>query len=244
MTITLSYGVPDNADPLFALGGSFASLFSWSYSSGTYTATQNSTIPSNSSGTITIAYKVTQNSSTPGLNGFNVNITPAPYQTSSNNQNDDAISAYTYTEIRDFGDAPASYGSADHILDFATYLGSVWDGEPANQPSVNADGDDNNGLDDEDGVTFPGVIRQGDIINVPVSVMGMGYLNAWIDWNGDGDFADAGERIANNVQRFSGTADLNISVPTDAIISAPVFARFRLSTVTLSSSTGSINGEK
>ena len=31
------------------------------------------------------------------MNGFNVNISPAPYQTNSNSQEDDAVSSYTYT---------------------------------------------------------------------------------------------------------------------------------------------------
>ncbi len=128
LTITLSNGEPETGDPLAAIGGTSSGLFSWSYQSGTYTAIQISSIASNSSGTITIAYKVTTNSASPGSNGFNVNITPAPYQTTSNSQNDDAVSSYTYTEIRDYGDAPSGYGSSDHILDFQNYLGTLVDG--------------------------------------------------------------------------------------------------------------------
>ncbi len=242
LTITLSGGAPDHANPLSAVSGTSASLFSWSYNAGTYTAVQITAIPAKSSGTISIAYKVTQNSSSPGSNGFNVNITPAPYQTASNSQNDDAVSSYTYTEIRDYGDAPAGYGSVYHALDFENYLGAMLDGEGADLFSAAADGDDNNGQDDEDGVAFPPTITQGESINLPVTVKGIGRLNAWVDWNGDRDFGDAGERIADNMICTEGIKVLTVNIPGTANVSAPTYARFRLSTGTLSSSSGSASG--
>ncbi len=242
LTITLSYGVPDHSNPISAVSGSYSGLFTWSYSSGTFTGRQIKAIAAESSGTINIAYKVAQNSSSPGSNGFNVNVAPAPYQTTSNTQNDDAVSSYTYTEIRDFGDAPVSYGSADHSMDFTNYLGSICDGEATYQASTTASADDFTGLDDEDGVIFPSPIQQGETINIPVTVAGLGRLNAWIDWNGDGDFDDSGERIANNIGRFEGSDDLLVAVPEGASVSAPTFARFRFSPGTLASSTGSATG--
>ena len=246
LTITLSYGLPDNINPTAAIGGSSAGFFNWSFNTNTntYSAIQIATIPANSSGNITIAYEVTRNSLSPGLNGFNVNITPAPYQMTSNKQNDDAVNFYTYTEIRDFGDAPASYGAADHILDFANYLGSKLDGEAANQPSVAANADDTNGEDDEDGVVFPSQLHRGESYNLQVTIVGTGRLNAWIDWNGDGDFVDGGEQITSNFASFGGVESLPINVPADAIISKPTFARFRFSPGTLSTASGSaIGGE-
>jgi len=246
LTIPLSYGLPDNANPTAAIGGSSAGLFNWSFNTNTstYSAVQIATIPANSSGSITIDYKVSRNSSTPGLNGFNVNITPAPYQTTSNKQVDDAVNFYTYTEIRDFGDAPSSYGSADHILDFANYLGAKLDGEAANQPSATANADDTNGEDDEDGVIFPSQLHRGESYNLQVTIVGAGRLNAWIDWNGDGDFVDGGEQITSNFASFGGVESLPITVPADAIITTPTFARFRFSPGTLSNAGGSaIGGE-
>jgi large repetitive protein len=244
LTITISNGEPDNADPLQALSGTSRNLFDWTYNSltKTYSGLQTSIISANSVGSVTIAYKVTQNSTsgTP-LNGLNVNLTPAAYQTTSNSTNDDFTSIYTWTEIRDYGDAPTSYGSADHVLDYTNYLGTLLDGESANQPSPAAAADDSNNLDDEDGVSFPSLF-QGTSANIPVTVVGMGRLNAWIDWNGDGDFADTGEQIASNVGRFDGTSDLVVTVPLSAYISGPTFARFRFSPGTLSSSTGSAVG--
>ncbi len=137
LTITLLYGLPDDPDPLSAISGNFASMFTWTYNLGTYTGTQIVAIPANSSGDIKIAYKVTQNSTSINpRNGFYVNLTPAPYQTLSNSPTDDVVSSYTWTEIHDFGDAPVSYGSADHVIDFKNYMGLTIDGELANQPSA------------------------------------------------------------------------------------------------------------
>lgn len=242
LTITLSYGEPDNIDPLAAIGGTASGLFTWSYSSGTFTAQQNTQIPANYSGTLTIAYRVTQNSAPTGMNGFNVNITPAAYQTGSNSPDDDQVSSYTYTEIRDYSDAPSSYGIADHIIDFIRFLGTEVDGEDSALTSVNADGDDSNGIDDEDGVVFPAEIFRGQTLNLPVTNTGMGYLNGWIDWNGDGDFLDAGEQVATDLQRFSGTSDMVFTVPSDAIITGPTFARLRFSENEAIGPTGSAVG--
>lgn len=106
LTLTFSHGEPDAANPVNAITGTAAGFFSWSYDDGTYTAKQVSSIPAGFSGTVTIAYKVTENSASPGINGFNVNISPAPYQTNSNSQSDDAVSFYTYT--MDDNNAPSA----------------------------------------------------------------------------------------------------------------------------------------
>ena len=70
--------------------------------------------------------------------------------------------------IYDFGDAPESYGSANHIIDGTNrYLGSKPDAETSQQYSPEADGDDLRGTDDEDGVTFPDMM-QGTRVTVQV----------------------------------------------------------------------------
>ncbi len=129
----------------------------------------------------------------------------------------------------DFGDAPESYGSADHIIT-TYYLGGEADAEKGSQYSEEADGDDLNGIDDEDGVTIPS-LKQGEKAtfryNVSTPWLSTGYLNAWIDWNGDGDFDDQGERVATDVRRGSGSYNLDVTVPSSAIASRATFARFR-----------------
>src|SRR5665647_801264 len=100
--------------------------------------------------------------------------------------------SFAQTTTNDFGDAPESYGSAGHYIDNLHYLGSAPDGEASQQYSQEADADDLKGSDDEDGVVFP-ELRQGTSVTIQVSIIAYftrAYLNAWIDWNGDGDFSD------------------------------------------------------
>lgn len=138
---------------------------------------------------------------------------------------------------RDFGDAPASYGSVDHLIDGHIYLGSVPpDAEASQHYSDEADGDDLNGIDDEEGVKIPDMVQGGKAtihyyvtINPYSSMSRYVFFSAWIDWNGDGDFNDSGERVATNVLRLrSGTYSLDVTVPQNAVASRPTFARFRL----------------
>ncbi|MFZ0473145.1 MAG: gliding motility-associated C-terminal domain-containing protein [Bacteroidales bacterium] len=135
--------------------------------------------------------------------------------------------SFSQAATYDFGDAPEIYGSASHYIILNTrYLGSPPDAEADQQYSQEADGDDRTGSDDEDGVTFPDMI-QGTRVTVPIKITGSGYLNIWIDWNGDGDFADADERVATNTSRSTGTYNLSVNIPATAIASKSVFARFR-----------------
>ncbi len=103
LIITLSRGIPDNANPIDALGGTFKSYFNWSYDvpTHTYSGIQNQNLPaalSGGVGNITIAYAATSNSSSGSpQNGFNVNLTPPPYTNGINSVNDDQLSSYTFT---------------------------------------------------------------------------------------------------------------------------------------------------
>ena len=165
------------------------------------------------------------------------------------------------TDVYDYGDAPiagiapdgsstVNYGEAQHTIITSTYLGAAApDADSANQPTANADGDDLDGTDDEDGVTFP-TLTQGQTANITVTVAGAGgYLQGWIDWNGDGDFADAGEQVATNLQdnqagdsnATTGTIEVSVTVPADAI-THQTYARFRWSTTQNLDSTTAANG--
>ncbi|MEI8049698.1 MAG: Ig-like domain-containing protein, partial [Bacteroidota bacterium] len=262
LVITLSDGEPNDADPLAALGGTGLGMFNWSYNVPlkTYTAIQNQVISGTFTSTITIQYKVTTNTMlTSAANGFNVNLQPPPYSNGINVTNDDAVSSYTFVQAKDYGDAPLSYGPVSHEInlfkdptdtyyEYYMYLGNSVDPEPANQSSALANGDDLNGIDDENGVVFPDLI-QGRTAVIPVNItivdgdvsLAAGKLNAWIDWNGDGDFSDAGERISNNypVDYFTlgasntGIVNLTVNIPAYATTS-PTFARFRFGNATTS----------
>ena len=122
LVITLSKGVPNAVNPLDALGGPGVAWFSWQYDPTirTYYATQIATIPGESRATITIAYKVAENSflgASPTVsNGFNVNLQPPGY-TNPQPTDDDSVSSYTYVQAFDYGDAPITYGSVSHVVD-------------------------------------------------------------------------------------------------------------------------------
>ncbi|MEZ5476643.1 MAG: CshA/CshB family fibrillar adhesin-related protein [Thiolinea sp.] len=131
----------------------------------------------------------------------------------------------------DHGDAPASYGDAAHtqLSAAALYLGTTAPDKEAVALAGNATGDDTTGIDDEGGVTIPPLtVGQSTVINI--NVTGAGYLNAWIDWNGDGDFADAGEQVATGVQdtNADGAIPLTVNVPATAT-TGQTYARFRWS---------------
>ena len=63
-------------------------------------------------------------------------------------------------------------------------------------------------------------------MNVVASASGL--LNAWIDFNDDGDWSDAGEQVFNDLWVTAGTNSLSFAVPSGAA-TASSFARFRLS---------------
>ena len=67
-------------------------------------------------------------------------------------------------------------------------------------PSASADGDDTHGSEDEDGVVSTSTLVSGSSATVNVTATVAGFLDAWIDFNRDGDWTGWGERI------FSGTA--------------------------------------
>jgi gliding motility-associated-like protein len=98
LNITLSGGVPDDSNPLDALSGTAIALFSWNFHDHEFTGNQIDTVNPDFSGTIIIAYRVTDNSTedNPG-NGFRAELKAGPYQ-SSNIVQDDQLSLYTWTQ--------------------------------------------------------------------------------------------------------------------------------------------------
>jgi GEVED domain len=129
----------------------------------------------------------------------------------------------------DVGDAPISYGNPSHTLS-GIRLGASVDADTGLLNNATATGDDANNTDDENGVTLTPLLPNGETTIVPVSIQnGSGFLNAWFDWNADGDFADVGEQMVTNQAVAAGTVNLNIAVPATAII-GPTFARFRVCT--------------
>ena len=150
----------------------------------------------------------------------------------------------------DLGDLPSPFptllvdNGAAHIATGPT-LGAERDVETDGQPTPNADGDDTTGTPaDEDGVTFGAEIFAGQLsAQVLVDVSANAQLDAWVDFNGDGSFAGAGEQIFIGQSVTAGTNLLTSSVPADAQPGTRP-ARFRVSTAGgLGPSGGAADGE-
>ena len=159
-----------------------------------------------------------------------------------------ALSLPSQTTVvpQDFSDAPAAYGNPVHDILAGFRIGATNTAEQARYNSPNADGD----LGD-DGVTIPQLRRTfSSTIAVQVSGLG-GRLQAWIDFNGNGSFADVGEQIATNIadngvgdsNPATGIIGLTFTTPAAATL-AQTFGRFRWSTATGVGSNGTAsNGE-
>ncbi len=146
------------------------------------------------------------------------------------------VSIYDTTKSLDYGDAPdpiyptlIANGGAGHILSTTLYLGNLFDGELDGQPDPNALGDDQNGLDDDDGATFITPLVPGNTATLRI-ISTQGFLNGWVDFNGDGDWDDPGEKILVGVGLMPGTHYLVFNVPLGATTGS-TFARFRFSSV-------------
>jgi FtsP/CotA-like multicopper oxidase with cupredoxin domain len=134
----------------------------------------------------------------------------------------------------DFGDAPAPYptllaqNGAQHCAT-PLKLGSLLDMELDGQPAAGASGDDTHATDDEDGsVISPLTACLGGTIEVTVAGgSGPALVNAWIDFNRDGDWSDPGERVVAGMVLASGTHQLAFTVPPGAV-AGQSYARVRV----------------
>lgn len=123
-----------------------------------------------------------------------------------------------------------------HIQTAGLTLGTyVADGEADGQPSAAADGDDLDGIDDENGVAIPSSPVLGTNVQfVATATNNSGvpaYLLAFVDWDGDRAFNFTDERAAP-VLVPDGSTDLAVPlvfpVPIDSATGKPVGVRFRL----------------
>ncbi|MGD6734827.1 beta strand repeat-containing protein [Photobacterium leiognathi subsp. mandapamensis] len=146
----------------------------------------------------------------------------------------------------DFGDAPDSTtgtanndyqttlanGGASHLLadtdgnnQVDITLGTAWDSDTGTLENTTATADDNDGTDDEDGVTLPSQAAPGDSIDIVVTVTkeasstlnGL-QLYAWMDWNADGVWDPATEAVVNQPIAAQGTLTFPTTVPTTATL--------------------------
>jgi uncharacterized repeat protein (TIGR01451 family) len=116
-----------------------------------------------------------------------------------------------------------------HIIQGVYLGGSAPDAETNGLQSAAADGDDSDGIDDEDGVVI-GMLVAGSSAEISVTASGSGVLNAWIDWNNDGEFQD-GEQIFSDEALAAGVNVLSLNVPPGAVI-GDAAVRFRVTDTT------------
>ncbi|VAW36177.1 hypothetical protein MNBD_GAMMA01-1130 [hydrothermal vent metagenome] len=148
----------------------------------------------------------------------------------------------------DFGDAPGSYGLADHNVGLSPgdlFLGTVIaDGDPAilpNLSSASADRDDSAAIDDEDAASLPASSNSAGIYTVTVALTNisgsLANLCGWVDFDQDGVF-QSDEAVCAIVASIAGNQNINLvfTIPlADRDNTGQLFARFRLSIDALTS---------
>lgn len=145
--------------------------------------------------------------------------------------------------VLDFGDAPAPYptllvaSGAQHVIVSGVHLGAAVDYELDGAPDAMAQGDDAAGSDDEDGVTFTSPLRAGQLCTVEVVASTQGVLNAWIDFDRNGDWLGAGEQVFTDKVIAAGANQLTFTAPASAS-GGETFGRFRFGTAPGSASYG------
>jgi len=100
------------------------------------------------------------------------------------------------------------------------------DAETDGAPSQLAIGDDHDSNDDEQGVLFPCCMEPGGTARVQIDVSAAGFVNAWIDFDGDGDWGDSGEQILTDHAVAAGWNEISYAVPSGAEIPL-TYARVR-----------------
>jgi len=156
----------------------------------------------------------------------------------------------TIIDPTDFGDNSA-LAPASSVVNSNLRIGATVDLETTATTNPTATGDDITGSDDEDGVTVPTFLSQGVassfVVNVTNTSGSGAFLNAWIDFNGNGVLSDAGEQIATNTTIATGTSNSNrtvsFTVPAGATLGTAA-VRVRLTSTSSPGATGaSGNGE-
>ena len=179
---------------------------------------------------------------------FRLTSTSAPASTGPSGAGE--VEDYALTVVGptdDFGDAPASYGIASHTASPTVGVGLLVDTEVAQTSNATATGDDLLGSpNDEDGVFTDLPLVPGRDTALIISTRGNGFLNAWMDFNRDGDFSDAGEQIATNQATSTTTSSIpdqaspalvEFTVPASAVPGTS-FVRVRMSSGSLASPFG------
>ncbi len=135
----------------------------------------------------------------------------------------------------DYGDAPISYGKAWHNISNGIYLGDKIDHDINYFDTIDAKGDDNNGIDDEDGLTLlDGKDINGEYFELnstttlKVKLSKEAYLKIWIDKNINGHFDNSNDLVYNK-KLSAGEHNIDIFLPANLIKNQKTYLRARVS---------------
>jgi len=154
----------------------------------------------------------------------------------------------TDTKLVDYQTRGGDNGPA-HVLVPGMSLGLLTDNDPDGLPSVDADGDDKDNIDDEDALSgsiiefFDGTTPVLSV-NVTNTSGSAATLYGWIDYNADGVFDNTSERSSISVPNGTNAENLNLTMPTPPIDAAILtMSRFRLSSDPMAANpTGLVTG--
>ncbi len=202
----------------------------------------------NFSGTSTITYTVTDNDgATSGTANITITVRGIDYGDAPDTGAGTGTGNYRTT---------AADGGASHILT-GPFLGGCVDADDGTLQNVNASSDDITvGLTTSGVCLSPGSDERGVITTVPGGAFIPGQtvagfvllmsgspvdcqLDAWFDFNQNGDFNDPGEQIASGVTLLTAIplTPLTVTVPTDAV-PGTTYARFRCTSAGIASPDG------
>ena len=127
----------------------------------------------------------------------------------------------------DFGDAPSSYGDAQHSVPSSLYLGNTPPDTDAGS-GTDGTGDDTTSSDDEDGIMLAALTEGDTSYTIPagdIIASGSGTLHAWVDFDKSGTF-EPGEHTSVDV--VSGTPNAALSWSNITVgAEGNTYARFR-----------------
>lgn len=160
-------------------------------------------------------------------------------------------------DIFDFGDLPDSYGTTlaangPRHPEGIFFLGSLIDSESDGKPDVAARLDDDTDFNDDDGIRLtdvdgldlaPQELFAGttNFVVATASRHNM-FLQGWIDFDDNGVFDEATERIFTNELLDAGENELEFDVPA-SVGDTTLYARFRLGEFGLGSTGLAVHGE-
>jgi len=157
------------------------------------------------------------------------------------NFNDGANCINAELVFTDYGDAPHEsgkyYGEAWHNIADGIYLGDKVDHDIKSYANDTATGDDTNGTDDEDGVTFANgdplegaYLEDNSTQQLKVKLSKEAYLRIWIDLNIDGYF-DNGHDLVYDKKLTAGEHIIDIVLPDGLKKGVTTYLRARVSSI-------------